>query len=145
MEILKLMDVLEEIVVKGGHIPFSGRCLIEKTEALELLKEMRSRLPEDMKQAKRIIDDRQKILLDAQKEANNIIHEAESKVQLLIDDNKITKQATEQAREIVDNAQKKAREIRLGARDYIDGMLGDLEKHYVDKLNEIQTNRKSLK
>jgi len=145
MEILKLMDVLEEIVVKGGNIPFSGRCLIDKTEALELLKEMRSRLPEDMKQAKRIIEDRQKILLDAQRDANNIIHEAESKVQLLIDDNKIAKQATEQAREIVDNSQKKAREIRLGARDYVDGMLGDLEKHYVERLNEIQTNRKSLK
>lgn len=145
MEILKLMDVLEEIIVKGGHIPFSGRCMVDKAEALELLKEMRSRLPEDMKHAKRILDDRQKILMDAQREANSIIHEAESKVQLLIDDNKITKQATDQAREIIDNSQKKAREMRLGARDYIDGMLSDMEKFYLEKLNEIQNNRKSLK
>jgi len=67
---------------------------VDKEEILEIIKEIRLKLPDDIKQAKWIKEERQRILLEAQKEANNIIKDAENKIASLIDEHEITKKHT---------------------------------------------------
>jgi vacuolar-type H+-ATPase subunit H len=112
---------------KSVSVPFSGRCLVDREEILEIIKEMRLKLPDDLKQAKWVKEERQRILMEAQKEADNVVKEAESKISELIDEHEITKQAYEQANEIISNAQKNAKEIRLGTREYADSILSKVE------------------
>jgi vacuolar-type H+-ATPase subunit H len=145
MEILAILETLEDVVEKGLNVPFSGKCMVDREEILEIIKEVRLKLPDDIKQAKWVKEERQRILLDAQKEANNIIKDAENKIASLVDEHEITKKAYEQANEIVTGAQKNARDIRLGTREYADGVLNKVEEILGDTLEVIRTNRKELK
>jgi vacuolar-type H+-ATPase subunit H len=145
MEILTILESLEDLIEKSSGVPFSGRCLIDREEVLEIIKEMRLKLPDDIKQAKWVKEERQRILLEAQKEANNILKDAENKIASLVDEHEITKKAYEQANEIVGNAQKNAREIRLGAREYADSVLNKVEEILTDATDVIKTNRSELK
>ncbi|AEV68833.1 hypothetical protein [Acetivibrio clariflavus] len=145
MEILSIIETLEEVIEKSISVPFSGKCMVDREEILEIIKEMRLKLPDDIKQAKWVKEERQKILLEAQKEANNIIKDAENKIASLIDEHEITKKAYEQANEIVSNAQKNAREIRLGTKEYADNVLSKVEEILEETLEVIRANRKEMK
>ncbi len=145
MEILTVLETLEDLIEKSSGVPFSGKCLVDREEVLEIVKEMRLKLPDDIKQAKWVKEERQRILLQAQKEADNILKDAENKIASLVDEHEITKKAYEQANEIVGSAQKNAREIRLGAREYADSVLNKVEEILSDATDVIRTNRKELK
>lgn len=145
MEVLALIDTLEDIIEKGVPLPLTGKCLLDKEELLEIIKEIRLKLPDDLKQAKWVKEERQRILLEAQKEANNLIKNTEERIISLIDENEISKKAYEQANEIIANAQKNAREIRLGTKEYADEVLENLEDVIMRSLEIIQDNRKELK
>lgn len=145
MEILTILETLEELVEKSASVPFSGKCLLDREEVLEIIKEMRLKLPDDIKQAKWIKEERQRILLEAQKEANNIMKDAENKIASLVDEHEITKKAYEQSNEIIAAAQKNAREVRLGAREYADSVLNKVEEILTDATDVIKTNRQELK
>ena len=145
MEILSILETLEDLVEKSVNVLFSGKCIVDKEEMLEIIKEIRLKLPDDIKQAKWVKEERQRILLDAQKEANNIIKDAENKIASLVDEHEITKQAYEQANEIVASAQKNAREIRLGTREYADNVLNKVEEILLDTVDVIKANRGELK
>lgn len=145
MEILAILETLEDFVEKSLTLPFSGKCLVDKEEILEMVKEIRLKLPDDIKQAKWVKEERQRILLESQKEANNIIKEAENKIASLVDEHEITKKAYEQANEIIANAQKNARDIRLGTRDYADSVLDKVQEILSDTIDVIKQNREELK
>ncbi len=144
MEILELIEAVEDVVDRGAPIPFSGKSVVDSQEILDIIQEIRLKMPEDLKQAKWVTEERQRILLEAQKEANNIIKEAESKIVSLVDEHEISKKAYEQANEIIANARENAREVRLGTKDYADDILANLEKIIQETLDVLRTNREEL-
>ncbi|AUS96145.1 ATPase [Clostridium thermosuccinogenes] len=145
MEILAILETLEDLIEKSVNVPVLGKCLVDKEEVLEIIKEIRLKLPDDIKQAKWVKEERQRILLEAQKEANNIVKEAENKIAALVDEHEITKRAYEQANEIIANAQKNARDIRLGTREYADSILNKVEEILRDTIDVIKSDREELK
>lgn len=145
MEILAILETLEDLVEKSIGVPFSGKCLVDKEEILEIVKELRLKLPDDIKQAKWVKEERQRILMDAQKEASNMVKEAENNIASMVDEHEITKKAYEQANEIVAAAQKNAREIRLGTKEYADSILNKVEEILNDTIEVIKIDRQELK
>ncbi|NLU52304.1 MAG: ATPase [Clostridiaceae bacterium] len=146
MEILELLDQIEDIIESAVSVPLSGgRCLVDRGAILDLIQEIRIKLPDDLKTARRIAEERQRYLTEAQQEAENIIKNAESRIAALVDENEITKKAYEQAEIIISNAKKNAREIRLGTREYADGILSKVEEILEDTLDVIKVNRQELK
>ncbi len=110
-----------------------------------MIQEIRLKLPDDIKTAKRIAEEKQRIMAEAQQEAENIIRNAESRIAALVDENEITKKAYEQAEVILANTKKNAREIRLGTREYADNILSKVEEILEDTLDVIRLNRQELK
>lgn len=145
MEILAILETLEDVIEKSVGLPFSGKCMVDREEVLEIIKEMRLKLPDDIKQAKWVKEERQRILLEAQKEANSIIKDAENKISSLVDEHEITKKAYEQSNDIISNAQKNAKEIRLGTREYADSVLTRVEEILQETVEVIRVNREELK
>lgn len=80
MEIFTLLETLEDIMEKSRNVPFSTKCVVDRDEILEIVKEIRLKLPDEIKQAKWIKEERQRILVEAQNEANDIIKEAETEL-----------------------------------------------------------------
>ncbi|MBR5157760.1 MAG: ATPase [Clostridia bacterium] len=145
MEILELIEVLEDKIDQSMTIPFWGKGIIDKDELMDMLQEIRVKFPEEMKQAKWIKEERQRIIADAQKEAAAIIQGAEDKIVALINEHEITKQAYEQANSIIEKAQSNSHEIRLGANQYADDLLRQVEEELVAVADTIRNNRKELK
>lgn len=174
MEVMLLLDALEDILEKSTTIPLSGKIMINKEEIQEIIKDIRLKLPDEVKQAQWIKEERQKILIEAKKEAEvlrrecdekmqkikeerqRILAEAEKdaevlrqeadrRIQALIDESEIVRKANEQAKEIIIAAQIDAKKIRLGSKAYADEILGELEKHTAKIVDTIRENRDELK
>jgi len=145
MEIFTLLESLEEILETGTKVPFSNKVLVDKEELGEILENIRLKLPDELKQAKWVKEERQRIIMDAQREADNIVKETETKIISLVDDHEITRQAMSKKEEIIESADKVAREISMGTREYADALLERLEEILKETLGVIHSNRKELK
>lgn len=145
MEIFTLLETLEDILEKSRNVPFSNKCIVDKEEILELIKEIRIKLPDELKQAKWIKEERQRILVEAQNEANDIIKEAENRIISMIDEHEITRKAYEKKVEIIETANEMSREIKSGTEEYADSVLAGIEVALEDALKVIKNNRKELK
>ena len=145
MEIFTLLETLEDIMEKSRNVPFSGKCMVDKEEFLEIIKEIRLKLPDEIKQAKWVKEERQRILEESQNEANDIIKEAENRIISMIDENEITRKAYEKKVEIIETANEMSREIKSGTEEYADGVLAGVEVALEDALKIIKNNRKELK
>ena len=120
---LELINELEDLIDKGVPVPFTGRCLLDKDELLELIQEIKLKLPTDLEQAKWIKAERENIINDAKKEAEEIIKTANDKLIALIDENEITKQAAEKANSIVERANADAKTTKDASYQYADKRL----------------------
>ena len=136
--VLKLLDEIEDIIDTSHATPFSGKVKVDKEEIYEIISEIRVRLPNELKQAKWVIDERNKILIDAQKEADEIIKNAEQRLDKLINEDEITKKAYEQAALINENSKKMAKEMRLGAMEYADEVLSLAEQRIKDLMEAMK-------
>ncbi len=145
MEIFTLLETLEDIMEKSRSVPFSNKCIVDKEEILDIIKEIRLKLPEEIKQAKWVKEERQRILVEAQKEADGIIKEAENRIISMIDEHEITRKAYEKKVEIIETANEMSREIKTGTEEYADGVLAGIEVALEDALKVIKNNRKELK
>lgn len=137
--VLKLLEELEDVLDQSKGVPFSNKVAIDKEEIYDIISEIRVRLPNDIKQSKLIVQERNKILIDAQKEAEGIARDAEEKMRRLVDEHEITKAAYAQSTEIIENAKKNAREMRIGATEYADEILaaaGTRIQEMMEKMRE---------
>jgi len=145
MEILEIIEALEDKIEHSFTIPFVGRGIIDKDTLLDLLQEARIKFPEELKQAKWVKEERQRIIADAQKEAAAIIKNTEEKIASMVNEHEITKQAYATANQIIESAQENAREIRIGATQYADNVLRTIEEQLIGTVETLRENRKDLK
>ena len=159
MEVLTLLETIEEMLEKSANIPLTKKAVIDRDEIIDVVKEIKLKLPDELKQAKWVKEERQKILVDAQKEANQLIKEAENRIISMIDEHEITKKAYDKKTEIIADANEMFREITQGTNTYVDGILANIENNMIElgktlngvemsiqnALETIQNNRKELK
>lgn len=144
MEVMNILNKFEDEIEEAASIPFSNKKIFDKELIEEFIAEMRANLPEDIKKAKWIQDERAKILSDSKAERERIIEDANDEKCRLIDDNVIVYESQEQARRIIDEANLKAISIRTGAKDYVDGILEEMNHMLTRKLEEVEVNRREL-
>ena len=89
---------------------------MDKEEIYDILDQMRATIPEEIKQARWIVKERQEMLAEAKREVERIVKEARERQERLISDEEITKQAERAAEDIIEDARSREREIRLGRR-----------------------------
>ena len=84
-------------------------------------------MPDELKQAKWVKEERGRILVEAKKEADGIVKEAENRIISMIDEHEITRKAYEQKAQIIETANEMSREISKGTKDYADNILEKVE------------------
>lgn len=115
-----------------------GKILVNREEIEELLTELRTKTPEEIKRYQKIISNKEAILADAQAKADQIIAQAQIQTNELVSEHQIMQQAyaqanqivtaaTEQAQQILDNATSDANDIRIGAMQYTDDLMANAE------------------
>ena len=144
MDIMALIDRIEELVDSGRTVPFSSSKMVDPEKVYEIIDEIRAQFPDEVKQARWIVKERQEMLEEAEKEANRILEDAKSRADDIASEQEIVKLAEQQAADILDNARAREREIRLGADDYADEMLANLEVNLGKLLTAVQRGRDRL-
>lgn len=152
----RIEQIIEEIedyidTCKGPLLGSGDKIIVNRERMEELLRELRMKTPEEIKRYQKVLANKDAILQDAQQKAEAIIAQANIQNQELVNEHEIMQQAyeqanqviemaTSQAQEILNNATRDANEIRLGAIQYTDDMLANLQD-MVQKLVESSNSR----
>ncbi len=144
MDIMALIDRIEEIVDNAKGVPFTNQKMVEPDAVYEIIDEIRAQFPDELKQARWIVKERQEMLEEAEKEANRILEEASDRAAALASEQEVVRLAESQAADILDRSRQQEREIRLGAEDYADEMLANLEVNLGKLLTAVQRGRDRL-
>lgn len=116
-DILYLVDRLEELVGVGKRVPFSGRVMVEEEEFLALVDQLRVAIPNEIKQAQRVIKERERIIGEAQDEAAQIVASAKDRTELLVSQHGIMLEARKRSEDVLRLADEK-RQRTQGEVDY---------------------------
>jgi len=139
MDILHLIDQLEALLNEGSHPPLVGkRVLLDEQRAWEIIDQMRVSIPEEVKKAKRINQERDRIIAQANEEGARIIELAKDEAQQLASDTEIARQAQSRATTIVERAQREADALKADADDYTVLVLGKLEEDLAKALGIVR-------
>ena len=128
MEIEDMLASIDEILEQAKSVPFSDKVMVERNGIMEITKEIRLRLPTEIEQSKWVLEEKNRILADAQKEAEEKIAQAEEERGNMINEHEITKRAYQQAEEIVEASKKVARDMKIGAKEYADELLQQVDE-----------------
>jgi cell division septum initiation protein DivIVA len=139
MDVLVLIDKLDDLVHNAKPMP-----LTDKEAIYDILDQMRATIPEEIKQARWIVKERQEMLAEAKREAERIMKEARDRQDRLVSEEEVTKQAERVAEDIIEDAHSREREIRLGAEDYADEILNTLEVNLSKFIAAVQRGRDRL-
>lgn len=149
-KIEQIIAEIEEFIDSCRFQPLSStKIIVNKEELEELLAELRLKTPEEIKKYQRMISNRDAILNEARERAEAMLNEARAQTSELVSEheimqqayiqaNDIVKQATEHAQEILDRATEDANNIRMGAMQYTDDSLANLQSliaHSIENFN----------
>lgn len=132
MSIEEILAEMENLVLDASRLPLTNKRVIDEVDLADLIDNLRKALPKEISEAKRIVGECQQIMECAQKEAQNIVAQAQSYVCKLTDENIISWQAHEKANEVMLKSQAAAQDLHNHALNYA----GDVFKYVEDVLDK---------
>ena len=135
IDILHLIDRLEDLLEHGWRIPLGNKVAIDEGMFLNIIDQMRIVIPQEIKQAREVQQERDRYVAQAHEEARRIIAQAREDAARELDEHKLRKAADTQAEAIHQRAQQEAARIRSGADEYAETKLKELAAN----LSQLQT------
>jgi hypothetical protein len=145
IDILYLVDRLENALNTGQRVPFTNKIMVDERECLDIVDQMRIVVPEEIKQARRVSQDRDRITGQAQEEAERIMARAQEEADRMMDERGLLDRARDREREIVDEAELQAQQIREEADQYAFQILDDLNRKLGPILSQVQAGIDALR
>jgi cell division septum initiation protein DivIVA len=137
MDILHLIDRLEALVAHGWHIPLTSDVIVKEEEFLHLLDEMRARIPQEVQQAKRVLQERERLLAQTREERERLLALAGEEAARRTEEHDVVKSAQARADTIIDRAKKESLAVRQGADEYAMDVLTNLQKQLETFMNTV--------
>lgn len=127
MDLAARLQQMEEMVRDAKSMPLSSSALLNRDEVLELLQEMQESLPEEIKQARWVVKDREELLAKARHDAEAIVEAAREEQLRLAMHEQVVQRAAEEAERILREADEEGRRLKDEAEDYVDAKLAQFE------------------
>lgn len=143
-DIIELLDQLQETVTEAKGLPFSDNCIVDRQDMLYWINQIRESLPQEVRQARWIVDQNRQVVASARQKAESILRETEQRSALMIDEHEVTLRAREQAQKTIDDANRAAWQMRVASTDYARQRLTDIENQLTEILIKVQKNKKEL-
>jgi hypothetical protein len=135
MDILHLVDRLEELFNESRPFPFTHLIIVDEDRMLDLIDQMRVSIPEEIKKSQQVLVQRDRILAQAQEEANRTINLAREKSEELLNQDPSVQAAQDRANQILAKAKEDAEVSKRDSDDYVLDTLRRLEL----EMDRIQT------
>jgi cell division septum initiation protein DivIVA len=143
-DFLYLLDRLEEALVTGSRVPLTQRTIVDEQECLDILDQLRVALPRELKEARRVLEDRDEVLAGAEEEGERLLRAAEARASRLVEEHALVRAATARARAIEEEAEREAREVRLEAEQYARQLLQRLRERLDQALASVGAGLREL-
>ena len=120
----ELLDMLFDMIDEAKNATFSsGKCVIDRDKALDLIEDAKKQLPVDLAEARKIISARNEYLAAAKREADEIRKRAEIEAGQMVSEAQVMAQARQKAREIVAHAEEEAKKTCRETNEYCADLL----------------------
>jgi vacuolar-type H+-ATPase subunit H len=144
IEIQLLLDRLEALLVEGRQLPFTSGVVVDRDRFYDVINQMRISIPDEIKKAKRMQQERERLIAKANEEAERIVASAHEQAADLVQEHEVVKQAQQRAQEVLDQVQGEAQEVRVGADDYALVVLQELEERLQQQLGTVRNGIATL-
>ena len=142
----ELLANIDDIMDRAKAVPFSSdKCIVDARELNSVIDEIRMNLPQEIRQSKAVMSDRENIISSATKEADEITAKAQERARAMVNQEAIFKEAKEKAEKIIAAAEEQANEILRGAFTFSDNILLDTENAVNQNLETVRQARKNLR
>ena len=164
MRVLELLEEIEEIVDTAAGFPLTGKIMVDSQELLEIVREIRAELPDEIQQAQWIKNERERIMSEAKTQYEKVIDDAQQQAETLVETNDIMTRSKMRAEELIRVTEETARDLKVGTYDYLDSILHSfqgkmenlstiyfgemftsIEKAFEDINSALEANRAELK
>jgi vacuolar-type H+-ATPase subunit H len=142
MDIFARLDKLEDFIANSKRIPLSSSVAVNEAEFYDLLDDIRATLPNELKQARLVSKERDRIMGDATRKEEELLAKAEKRADSMVQQTEIIKQAELERDHMIDEANEESRRIIYDAEDIADRIFGELEASLIevkDSTDEILT------
>jgi hypothetical protein len=137
MDILQLIDRLEELFNDAKSVPFTHNVVVDEDRMLELIDQMRIAIPEEVKKAQQVVAQRDRVMAQAQEEANRTLQLSRDKAEQLIQKDMIVQDAQRRAEQIINQARAEAEATRADADNYVIDTLMQLQDQIAKMSNQV--------
>jgi hypothetical protein len=125
MDILQLIDRLEELFNNSRPIPLTHNVIVDEDKFLDIIDQMRISVPEEVKKAQQVFMQKDRMMAQAQEEANRTLQLAREKADTLVEKDMLVQDAQRRANQIIDQSRAEAENIKTGADEYaLDSLMG---------------------
>lgn len=146
MNVDELLDLMEETLEEGTAVPFSpGKRIVDVDRMRDIIDEVRNNLPEELRESKKIVNDREDIVKTARGEAEQIIKQAEERARGMVSEQEIVRRAQQKAVEILGTAQNQSKEISRSVTVYCEDTLKNTEEALARSINDVKNTRLNLR
>lgn len=145
MDILHLVDRLEELFNESRTIPFTRNVVVDEDRMLELIDQLRITIPDEIKKAQQLLNQRDRVLAQSQEEAARTVGIAREKAEELIARDPISTGARQRSEQILAQARADADATRRDADDYVEDVLKHLDSDLERILNQVRNGLSTLR
>ena len=141
-DVQRLIDMLYGMIDEAKGAAFSSdKCVISRDDALDLLDEIKNKLPIELKKAQELLRARQEYVDAAKKEVEKLIHQAETDAKNIVSESETLQQARQKSAEIIRRAEERSKELYAAANAYTEDALRRTEEAIQTALTEVQESR----
>lgn len=145
MDILQLIDRLEELFNESKSIPLTRNVMVDEDRMLDIIDQMRIAIPEEVKKAQQLLGQRDRVLAQAQEEANRTLDLARQKADQLASKEMVVQEAQRRADQILVQARTDAENVRIDADDYVLDSLAQLQAELERISNQVANGIRTVK
>ncbi len=139
MDIQFLIDKLEKLVQEGRKIPLMSGRLVDEEAMLDIIDQLRTSIPEEIRAARQIQQQKERVMAQGKEEANRIIDIARQQANDLVAQHEVTRAAEARSQTIIERAQREANDIRKGADGYAEQVLRVLDERIAHAQHQIRS------
>ncbi len=144
MDILQLVDRLEEILNQARPFPFTHNVIVDEDRILDLIDQMRVAIPEEMKKAQQLLAQHDRLLAQAEEQANRTLAIAREKSDQLVERDAIVQAAQARAEQIAAQARADVEDTKQEADEYAVETLARLEMELDRYLTQVRNGIRTL-
>ncbi len=144
MDILHLVDRLEELFNNSKPIPLSRNVVVDENSFMDIIDQMRISIPDEIKKAQQVIAQKDRILAQAQEEANRTVALAREKSEKMVEKSEVYLAAQAKVEQLSEQVRKESLQTQQEADRYVVDTLSGLERELQNVLQQVQNGIKSL-